>query len=172
MLEVENRGDFAIEYLTRMVENSGFNIKQGMKIETASDHYFTTVMDEDDNGVIEPDEIITISLNKPTGDIEHRTAHGAGPRPDLDDFSSGARKFYFDVFFDMDGNGSVADSEKFISGYNLNTARDDNSLDQKDRIRLYLTVHPTRSTATAIDLLTRASAYGAGNPYIVNPEPI
>lgn len=172
LLEVENRGDFAIEYLTRMIQNSGFNIKQGMKIETASDHYFTTVMDEDDNGVIEPDEIITISLNKPYKEIsgtEQPTelVHD----PDLDDFSSGDRKFYFDVFFDMNGNGSVADTEKFVSGYDLNTARDDNSLDQKDAIKLYLSGPPYAIYRYSYRLNDEASAYSAGNPYIVNPEP-
>jgi type II secretory pathway pseudopilin PulG len=172
LLEVENRGDFAIEYLTRMIQNSGFNIKQGMKIETASDHYFTTVMDEDDNGVIEPDEIITISLNKPYREIavtEQPTelVHDA----DLDDFSSGDRKFSFDVFFDMNGNGTVADTEKFTSGYDLNTARDDNSLDQKDAIKLYLSGPPYAIYRYSYRLNDEASAYGAGNPYIVNPEP-
>ncbi len=172
MLEVENRGDFAIEYLTRMIQNSGFNIKQGMKIETASDHYFTTVMDEDDNGVIDPGEIITISLNKPYREIANtdqptELVHD----PDLDDFTAGVRKFYFDVFFDMDGDGSVADTEKFVSGYNLNTPRNDSSLDQKDAIRLYLTGPPYAIYRYSYRLADEGSAYGAGNPFIVNPEP-
>jgi hypothetical protein len=172
MLEVENRGDFAIEYLTRMVQNSGFNIKQGMKIETASDHYFTSVMDEDDNGVIDPGEIITISLNKSVREIlssEQPTelVHD----PDMDDFSAGARKFYFDVYFDMDGDGSVADTEKFISGYNLNTPRNDSNQDQKDAIRLYLTGPPYAIYRYSYRLSDEEAAYGAGNPYIVNPEP-
>ncbi len=172
LLEVENRGDFAIEYLTRMIQNSGFNMKQGMKIETASDHYFTTVMDEDDNGVVEPGEIITISLNKPYSDISDTEQPTELVRdPDLDDFSAGGRKFAFDVFFDMNGNGSVADDEKFTSGYDINTSRDDNSLDQKDAIKLYLTGPPYAIYRYSYRLVDEASAYGAGNPYIVNPEP-
>ena len=51
ILEAENSGHFSIEYLTRIIQNSGYNIESGMKIESASDHYFTAVMDENDNGV-------------------------------------------------------------------------------------------------------------------------
>ena len=71
----------------------------------------------------------------------------------------------------MNGNGSVADDEKFMSGYNLNTPRDDNSLDQKDAIRLYLKGPPYAIYRYSYRLVNTAAAYGAGNPYIVNPEP-
>ncbi len=172
MLEVENRGDFAIEYLTRTIQNSGFNIKQGMKFETASDHYFTTVMDENDNGVIEPNEVLTISLNKPVRDVTATEQPTELVRdPDMDDFTGGKRSFAFDVFFDMDGDGSVSDAEKFTSGYNMNVARDDNSLDQKDAIKLYLTGPPYDIYRYSYRLLNESQPYSAGNPYIVNPQP-
>ena len=82
VLEMENRGDFAIEYLTRIIQNSGYNIQQGMKFEAASDHYFVTAMDENNDNVISPEEVIAIVLNKPTREIEAgRPADRAGPGP-------------------------------------------------------------------------------------------
>ena len=69
ILEMDSSGNLAIEYLSRIIQNSGYNISHGMKIESASDHYFTTVLDENDNGVVEADEVVTISVNTPIRDI-------------------------------------------------------------------------------------------------------
>jgi prepilin-type N-terminal cleavage/methylation domain-containing protein len=174
VLEMENRGDFAIEYLTRIIQNSGYNIQQGMKFEAASDHYFVTAMDENNDNVIGPEEIVAISLNKSTREI------GAGDQPtelvrdpDMDDFTAGKRSFGFDASFDMDGDGTVSDTERFVSGYNLNTPRNDASLDQKDSIKLFLSDGPPYAVYRySFSLLDDGDAYNAAtNPYIVKPSP-
>jgi len=124
VLEMENRGDFAIEYLTRIIQNSGYNIQQGMKFEAASDHYFVTAMDENNDNVISPEEVIAIVLNKPTREIEAGDQPTELVRdPSMDDFTAGKRSFGFDAYFDMDGDGTVGDAEKFTSGYNLYAAK-------------------------------------------------
>ena len=63
-----------------------------MKFEMVSDHYFTTADDENDNGVIEPNEVLTISLNKPAWDVT-ATEQPTQPLrdPDTDDFTGGKR---------------------------------------------------------------------------------
>ena len=174
VLEMENRGDFAIEYLTRIIQNSGYNIQQGMKFEAASDHYFVTAMDENNDNVISPEEVIAIVLNKPTREIEAGDQPTELVRdPSQDDFTAGKRSFGFDAYFDMDGDGTVGDAEKFTSGYNLNTARNDSSLDQKDAIRLYLADGPPYAVYRySFNLLDDSVEYDSlGNPYIVNPAP-
>ncbi|MBN2223759.1 MAG: prepilin-type N-terminal cleavage/methylation domain-containing protein [Deltaproteobacteria bacterium] len=174
ILEMENRADFAIEYLTRIIQNSGYNIRQGMKFEAASDHYFVTAMDENDDNVIGPDEIIAIVLNKSTRDTTASEEPTELVRdPDMDDFASGARSFGFDVFFDMNGDGNVDDTERYVSGYNLNTARNDTSPDQQDSIRLFLAGGPPYAVYRyGLKLLDESSAYNSTtNPYIVDATP-
>jgi hypothetical protein len=173
LLEVENRGEFTVQYLTHLIQNSGYNINQGMKIESASDYYFTTVFDEDDNGVIEADEIVTICMNKPyrnIGDTEQPT--GLVHDADMDNLANGGpHEYFFDYFFDMNGDGDVLDNERFVSGYNLDNARDDTNSDQKDAIKLFITGPPYGLYRYACRLENEETPYGPSNPYIVDPEP-
>jgi prepilin-type N-terminal cleavage/methylation domain-containing protein len=173
ILEMESSGNIAIEYLSHLVQNSGYNISHGMKIEAASDHYFTTVIDENDNGVIESDEVITIALNTPTrdiGDNEQPTEVVFDPALNGKDGNDEDR--FFDVFFDMNKDGTLEDSEVFNSGYNLADAPLDNAPDQVDTIKLHLTGPPYALYQYNFVLEDEGLAYNVTtNPYIVNPTP-
>ncbi len=173
LLEVENRGEFTIQYLSHLIQNSGYNIEQGMKIESASDHYFSTVFDDDDNGVIEADEVVTICLNKPAKEVGNTVEPtGLVHDADMDNLANGGpHEYFFDFYFDMNGDGNVSDDERFVSGYNLDNARDDTSPEQKDAIKLYLTGPPYGLYRYTYRLENDEAPYGAGNPYIVNPQP-
>ena len=172
-LELGEEGNFAIEYLTRLVQNSGYNIVQGMKIETASDHYFTVVMDDDDNGVIEADEVITVAINKHFTEIgEDEQPTEIVHDPELNNLGASVHEYYFDCYFDMDGDGDISDSEKFVSGYDLGDAPDDDDSDQRDSIKLFLNGPPYGLYRYSYVLLNEGSPYDATtNPYRVNPRP-
>ncbi|MBN1574675.1 MAG: prepilin-type N-terminal cleavage/methylation domain-containing protein [Deltaproteobacteria bacterium] len=174
LLEVENTGHFAMEYLTRTVQNSGYNIKNGMKIESASDHYFTAVMDEDDDGVIQADEILTLAINTPYLDMEDDTppteiVHD----PELNTLATGGpHEYYMDVYFDMDGDGNVKDSEVMLCGYDLDDTADDDAMGQMDAVKLYLNGPPYSLYRYTFKLHNESNVYNAAtNPYIVNPKP-
>ena len=60
---METNGRAAIDFLSRSIQNAGYNINRGSRFLAASDYYISTVFDENDNGVIQNDEIITLSVN-------------------------------------------------------------------------------------------------------------
>jgi len=173
ILEMESSGNIAIEYLSRLVQNSGYNITHGMKIESASDHYFTTVIDDNDNGVIEADEVITVALNTPIRDIgtdEQPTEIVYDPALNGKDGNNEDR--FFDFYFDMDSDGVIHDTEVFESGYNLADAPLDNDPAQMDAIKLYLTGPPYALYQYDYVLKDESIAYDpVNNPYIVNTDP-
>ncbi|MBN1883417.1 MAG: prepilin-type N-terminal cleavage/methylation domain-containing protein [Deltaproteobacteria bacterium] len=173
ILEMDSSGNLAIEYLSRIIQNSGYNISHGMKIESASDHYFTTVLDENDNGVVEADEVVTISVNTPIRDIgTNEQPTEIVFDPELNAKYGGSEERYFDFYFDMDGDGTVMDSEVFESGYDLSDSPLDTDPDQMDAIKLYLEGPPYALYRYTYVLEDETSAYDASsNPYIVNPDP-
>ena len=61
--QMETNGRAAINFLSRSIQNAGYNISRGSKFLAASDHYISTVFDENDDGVIQNDEIITLSVS-------------------------------------------------------------------------------------------------------------
>jgi len=61
--QMETNGRAAIDFLSRSIQNAGYNISRGSKFLAASDHYISTVFDENDDGVIQNDEIITLSVS-------------------------------------------------------------------------------------------------------------
>lgn len=173
ILEMDSSGNLAIEYLSRIIQNSGYNISHGMKIESASDHYFTTVLDENDNGVIEANEVVTIAVNTPTRDIgTNEQPTEIVYDPELNGKYGDSDERYFDFYFDMDGNGSVSDAEVFESGYDLSDTPLDTNPDQMDAIKLYLEGPPYTLYRYTYVLEDDSLAYNAGsNPYIVDPDP-
>jgi len=89
--KMQANGRAAVDFLARGVQNSGFNVVRGTRFLAASDHYLTTVFDEDNDRVIQNDEVLTYAVSKPTG--------GA------------TDTFTISPYFDMDGDGSVENSE-------------------------------------------------------------
>ena len=56
-------GRSAVDFFSRAVQNSGYNIVRGTRFLAASDHYLTAVFDEDNDGVIQNDEVVTFALS-------------------------------------------------------------------------------------------------------------
>ena len=52
----------ATEFITRSVQNAGFNVTRGTRFLSATDHSLTAVYDEDGDGIIQNDEVITYYL--------------------------------------------------------------------------------------------------------------
>ena len=61
--QMETNGRAAVDFLSRSIQNAGYNISRGSRFLAASDHYISTVFDENDDGVIQNDEIITLSVS-------------------------------------------------------------------------------------------------------------
>ena len=65
--QMQANGRAAVEFLSRSIQNAGYNISRGSRFLAASDHYISTVFDENDDGVIQNDEIIVLSVSTATG---------------------------------------------------------------------------------------------------------
>ncbi len=65
--QMQANGRDAVDFLSRSIQNAGYNISRGSRFLAASDHYISTVFDEDDDGVIQSDEIIILSVSNATG---------------------------------------------------------------------------------------------------------
>ena len=89
--EMQANGRAAVDFVTRSVRNAGFNINRGKRFLAASDHYVTMVFDDDNDGTIQNDEVMTYAVSTPQG-------------IDNEDFT-------ITPFFDQDGDGEVDDTE-------------------------------------------------------------
>jgi prepilin-type N-terminal cleavage/methylation domain-containing protein len=65
--QMQANGRAAVDYISRSIQNAGYNIARGSRFLAASDHYISTVYDDNDDGVIQNDEIIIISVASDTG---------------------------------------------------------------------------------------------------------
>jgi type II secretory pathway pseudopilin PulG len=88
---MEANGRSVIDFLSRGVQNAGYNISRGSRFVAASDHYISLVFDEDDDGVIQNDEIFTYALSNTTESI--------------------SSSFSISPYFDFDDNGRVDRNE-------------------------------------------------------------
>ena len=59
-MQANGRG--ATEFVSRSVQNAGFNVKRGTRFLSASDHFLTAVYDANNDNVIQNDEVITYSI--------------------------------------------------------------------------------------------------------------
>jgi type II secretory pathway pseudopilin PulG len=89
--EMQANGRAAVDFVTRSVQNAGFNINRGKRFLAASDHYVTMVFDDDNDGAIQNDEVMTYAVSTPQG-IDNED-------------------FIITPFFDQDGDGEVDDGE-------------------------------------------------------------
>ena len=89
--EMQSNGRAAVDFVTRSVQNAGYNVSRGKRFLAASDHYVTMVFDDDNDGTIQNDEVMTYAVSTPQG-------------IDNEDFT-------ITPFFDQDGDGEVDDTE-------------------------------------------------------------
>ncbi len=89
--QMQANGRDAVDFLSRSIQNAGYNISRGSRFLAASDHYISTVFDEDDDGVIQSDEIITLSVSNATGQT--------------------TETFLISPYFDFDDDGRVGRDE-------------------------------------------------------------
>ena len=88
---MEANGRSVVDFLSRGVQNAGYNITRGTRFLAASDHFISQVFDENDDGVIQNDEIFTYAVSNTTG-------------------ASNAN-FTISPFFDFNDNGRVEQDE-------------------------------------------------------------
>ena len=89
--QMQANGRASVDFVTRSVQNSGFNVTRGKRFLAASDHYITMVFDDDNDGIIQNDEVMTYAVSNPD--------------------SSTLTSFSISPYFDDDGDGSVDSSE-------------------------------------------------------------
>ena len=89
--QMQANGRAAVDFITRSVQNAGFNVSRGKRFLAASDHYITMVFDDDNDGAIQNDEVFTYAVSNPSG-------------PNNETFT-------ISPFFDQDGDGTVSSSE-------------------------------------------------------------
>jgi hypothetical protein len=180
LLEAQTDGAFAVEYITGIVENAGYNVRHGTGIEAASDHYLTVVFDKDDDGVIEASEVMTIAVNRDYRDI----SKGGRPTEIVHDpllskvYGKAPHEYLFDVYFDMDKDGVINHDERFVSGYDIDEGPDDSDRRQVGAVKLFLS-RPAEGFGIYLYTLRlyddkkpyEAGGILTGNPYIVNPKP-
>lgn len=90
--QMQANGRASIDFITRSVQNAGFNVTRGKRFLAASDHYITMVFDDDNDGTIQNDEVMTYAVSNPD--------------------SSTLTTFSISPYFDDDGNGEVDSSEQ------------------------------------------------------------
>jgi len=64
---MEANGRSVVDFLSRGVQNAGYNINRGTRFLAASDHFISQVFDENDDNVIQNDEIFTYAVSNTTG---------------------------------------------------------------------------------------------------------
>lgn len=101
--QMQANGRAAVDFITRSVQNAGYNVSRGKRFLAASDHYVTMVFDEDDDGAIQNDEVMTYAVSN----------------PDVTDNET----FTISPFFDQDGDGEVTSAE--TRNYDISLALSD-----------------------------------------------
>ncbi len=89
--QMQTNGRAATEFLSRAVQNAGYNVFRGTRFLAASDHYISAVYDEDNDGIIQNNEVMTFAPGN--------------------NFSSADESFNIKPFFDRDGDGEVDSTE-------------------------------------------------------------
>lgn len=89
--QMQANGRASVDFVTRSVQNAGFNVTRGKRFLAASDNYITMVFDDDNDGTIQNDEVMTYAVSNPD--------------------NSTLPIFSIDPYFDDDGDGEVDSSE-------------------------------------------------------------
>ncbi len=88
---MQTNGRATTEFISRAVQNAGYNVFRGTRFLAASDHYVSAVYDQDNDGIIQNNEVMTF-------------APGNGP-------AGAGETFNINPYFDRDGDGEVAGTE-------------------------------------------------------------
>jgi hypothetical protein len=89
--QMQANGRASVDFVTRSVQNAGFNVTRGKRFLAASDHYITMVFDDDNDGTIQNDEVMTYAVSNPD--------------------NSTLTSFSINPYFDDDGDGEVDSTE-------------------------------------------------------------
>lgn len=89
--QMQANGRASVDFVTRSVQNAGFNVTRGKRFLAASDHYITMVFDDDNDGTVQNDEVMTYAVSNPD--------------------SSTSTSFSISPYLDDDGDGVVDSSE-------------------------------------------------------------
>ena len=89
--QMQANGRASVDFVTRSVQNAGYNVTRGKRFLAASDNYITMVFDDDNDGTIQNDEVMTYAVSNPD--------------------NTAATIFSITPFFDDDGDGEVESSE-------------------------------------------------------------
>ncbi len=89
---LQANGRAATDFISRSVQNAGFNVQRGTRFLSASDHYLTAVYDANNDNVISNDEVMTYTI----ANVWDGTA-------DTD--------FSFVSHFDVDDDGAIQSGE-------------------------------------------------------------
>jgi hypothetical protein len=98
--QMQANGRAAVDFISRSVQNAGYNVTRGKRFLAASDHYITMVYDEDNDDVIQNDEVFTYAVSDPDGGTNET--------------------FSISPYFDEDGDGTVSSTE--TRDYNISLA--------------------------------------------------
>ncbi len=90
--QMQANGRASVDFITRSVQNAGYNVTRGKRFLAASDHYITMVFDDDNDGTIQNDEVMTYAVSNP-------------------DNSTLSPPFSINPYFDDDGDGEVDSTE-------------------------------------------------------------
>lgn len=98
-MQANGRG--ATEFISRSVQNAGFNVKRGTRFLSASDHFITAVYDANNDNVIQNDEVITYALANTWGGTANET-------------------HTFTAWFDVDNDGTIDSTESRVINVGMN----------------------------------------------------
>jgi len=96
--KMQSNGRAAIDFMSRAVQNAGYQVVRGTRFMAASDHYVTIVFDENDDDTIQDDEVVTFAVSNASG--------------------SARETFTLSPYFDVDDDGNVESGE--TSDYPIN----------------------------------------------------
>jgi prepilin-type N-terminal cleavage/methylation domain-containing protein len=89
--KMQTNGRASVDYFSRLVQNSGYNVVRGTRFLAASDHYLTSVFDKDNDGIIQNSDIITFAMSNVPGAVDET--------------------INISPYWDVDGNGVVESDE-------------------------------------------------------------
>jgi prepilin-type N-terminal cleavage/methylation domain-containing protein len=100
--QMQTNGRATTEFISRAVQNAGYNVFRGTRFLAASDHYITAVYDANNDAIIQNDEVMTFAPGNNNG--------GTG------------ETFNIKPFFDRNEDGEVEGTETAVFPITMNLA--------------------------------------------------
>ena len=91
--QMQANGRAVLDFISHSTRNAGFGVERGKKFLAASDHYVTMVFDDDKDGVIQNDEVVTYAISNPD--------------------NSTTETFTISPFFDDNGDDTVTETRDY-----------------------------------------------------------